>query len=309
MDANAPDDEGVVPRVLAVAWGMHEAPARGPRRELSHEAIVEAAIGLADAGGLAAVTMAKVAEAVGFTTMSLYRYVSSKSELIALMQDAVAREPEVLPVGSDDWRQGLRDFAAVQRSFHAAHPWILDVPMSLLNVLMPNNMKVADAAYRAMRTLPVGDDVKQSVLLSLTLFVRGYSQLERDTRDSAPDAQVSGATIAMLAEVVTLERFPDLAPVFLVGGYTGDPPGEGDALDDFDIGLTLFLDGLEAHVRAHPAPVPPEPEPATVLARAERDLAVAAARRKDAQTRLKELERLEREAQRARDRARKQAGA
>jgi AcrR family transcriptional regulator len=299
------DDDGVVPRVLAVAWGMHEAPARGPRRELSHEAIVEAAIELADAGGLAAVTMAKVAEAVGFTTMSLYRYVASKSELIALMQDAVAREPEVLPVDADDWRRGLRDFAAVQRSFYAAHPWILDVPMSLLNVLMPHNMKVADAAYRAMRTLPAGDDVKQSVLLSLTLFVRGYAQLERDTRDSATDAQISAATIAMLAEVVTIERFPDLAPVFLVGGYTGDPPGEDDALDDFETGLTLFLDGLEAHVRDRPAPHAPDPEPATVLARAERDLAVATARRKAAQAQVKDLERREREAQRARDRARR----
>ena len=308
MDAPGPDEDDVVPRVLAVAWGMHEAPARGPRRELSHEAIVEAAIELADAGGLAAVTMAKVAEALGFTTMSLYRYVSSKSELIALMQDAVAREPEVLPVDSDDWRRGLRDFAAVQRSFYADHPWILDVPMSLLNVLMPQNMKVADAAYRAMRTLPAGDDVKQSVLLSLTLLVRGYAQLERDTRESAADAQISGATIAMLAEVVTVERFPDLAPVFLVGGYTGDPPGEGDALDDFETGLTLFLDGLEAHVRDRPARRPEDSEPTTVLARAERDLAVATARRAAAQAQVKKLERREREAQKARDRARRQAG-
>lgn len=306
--AQVPDDEGVVPRVLAVSWGMHEAPARGPRRELSHEAIVEAAIGLADAGGLAAVTMSKVAEAVGFTTMSLYRYVSSKTELIVLMQDAVAREPEVVPVDERDWRQGLRDFAAAQRVVYADHPWVLDVPLSLLNVLMPNNMKMADAAYRAMRTLPADDGLKQSVLLSLSMFVRSYGQLERDTRESAADADISPATIAMLAEVVTVERFPDLAPVFLVGGYTGDPPGEGDALDDFEVGLQLFLDGLEAQVRDHPTPPPPEPDPATALARAERDLASATALRKAAQARVKDLERHEREAQRTRDRARREAG-
>ena len=306
--AQVPDDEGVVPRVLAVAWGMHEAPARGPRRELSHEAIVEAAIGLADAGGLAAVTMSKVAEAVGFTTMSLYRYVSSKTELIVLMQDAVAREPDVVPVDERDWRQGLRDFAAAQRAVYADHPWVLDVPLSLLNVLMPNNMKMADAAYRAMRTLPADDGLKQSVLLSLSMFVRSYGQLERDTRESAADADISPATIAMLAEVVTVERFPDLAPVFLVGGYTGDPPGEGDAVDDFAVGLQLFLDGLEAQVLDHPAPPPPEPDPATALARAERDLASATALRKAAQARVKDLERHEREAQRTRDRARREAG-
>lgn len=307
--ADRTEDEGVVPRVLAVAWGMHEAPARGPRRELSHEVIVEAAIGLADAGGLAAVTMAKVAEAVGFTTMSLYRYVSSKDELIALMQDAVAHEPEVVPVDARDWRQGLRDFAAVQRSLYADHPWILDVPLSLLNVLMPHNMKMADAAYRAMRTLPADDGLKQSVLLSLSMFVRSYGQLERDTRESAADVDISAATIGMLAEVVTVERFPDLAPVFLVGGYTGDPPGEGDAVDDFEVGMQLFLDGLEARVRAHPSSPPPGPGPATALARAERDLASATALRKAAQARVKELERHERDLQRARDRARREAGA
>ena len=81
----------------AIAWGMEVAPPRDRSGELSHEAIVDAAVELADAGGLGAVTMAKVAEALGFTTMSLYRYVSSKDELILLMQDAVLREPEVLP--------------------------------------------------------------------------------------------------------------------------------------------------------------------------------------------------------------------
>ncbi|MGL5850547.1 MAG: TetR/AcrR family transcriptional regulator [Phycicoccus sp.] len=243
-------DEPSVPRVLAVAWGMETAPARGPRRELSHESIVDAAVELADAGGLAGVTMARVAEALGFTTMSLYRYVSSKDELVLLMQDAAAAEPAVIEVDAADWRRGLHDFAHVVLGMYRRHPWFLDIPMSLLGVLMPNNLKIADAAYRAMRTLPVDDAVKQAVLLDLSMFVRAFGQLERDLRRPPPGVEISAATVAMLAEVVTPERFPDLAPVFRTGGYTGEPPGEGDGLDDFELGLELLLDGLAARVAA-----------------------------------------------------------
>jgi AcrR family transcriptional regulator len=302
--------EAGLPRVLAVAWGMHEAPVRGPKRELSHEAIVEAAIELADAGGLAGVTMAKVAEALGFTTMSLYRYVASKDELIALMQDTVANEPEVPAVDADDWRRGLRDFAAMQRALYADHPWVLDVPLSLTNVLMPNNVKFADAAYRAMRTLPAGTDVKQAVLLSLSMFVRVFGQLERDIAAAGPDAELGPLALQALAEVITPERFPDLAPVLVTGGYTGDPPGGGDAMDDFELGLQLLLDGLGAWTAAHPAPGRDGPgqvgvRPPDPVALAERELAAATALRKQAQARVKDLERRERDAVRARDRARK----
>ena len=242
--------------------------------------------------------------------MSLYRYVASKDELIALMQDAVARDPEVPPVDAEDWRRGLRDFAAVQRRLYSEHPWVLDVPLSLTNVLMPNNVKFADAAYRAMRTLPAGTDVKQAVLLSLSMFVRVFAQLERDIGAAGPDAELAPEALVVLAEVITPDRFPDLAPVLVSGGYTGDPPGEGDALDDFELGLSLLLEGLAAWTATHPAtasdgPSRPAPSP---LALAERELAALTAQRKDAQARVKDLERRERDAQRARDRARKLQG-
>ena len=188
---------------------------------------------------------------------------------------------------------------------------MLDVPLSLTNVLMPNNVKFADAAYRAMRTLPAGTDVKQAVLLSLSMFVRVFGQLERDIGAAGPDAELAPEALVVLAEVITPERFPDLAPVLVSGGYTGDPPGEGDALDDFELGLSLLLEGLAAWTATHPATAPdgrsPRPAPSP-LAVAERELAALTAQRKDAQARVKDLERRERDAQRARDRARKAQG-
>ena len=91
-----------IPRALVIAWGMEEAPSRGPRREMTHDAIARAAVAIADEGGLGAVTMARVAESLGFTTMSLYRYVSSKDELVMLMQDAATEVIGEVEVSTDD---------------------------------------------------------------------------------------------------------------------------------------------------------------------------------------------------------------
>src|SRR5690606_23755251 len=101
---DAPD----LPPRLALAWGVAERPERAPKRELSIERIVETAIEIADADGLGAVSMAKVAQRLGFTTMSLYRYVTSKDDLLLLMQEA-ALDVEYPPAHEPaDWRAELR---------------------------------------------------------------------------------------------------------------------------------------------------------------------------------------------------------
>src|ERR1700754_1166475 len=108
-----------LPRGVALTWGVAERPQRGPKRELSIERIVEAAIALADAEDLSAVSMGRVASSLGFTTMSLYRYVTSKDDLLLLMQDAASSVP--IPPDSDevDWRQGLRDWVTMNLSVYS----------------------------------------------------------------------------------------------------------------------------------------------------------------------------------------------
>ena len=94
------DTDGVeleLPRGVALAWGIAASPQRGPKREMSVERIVEAAVEIADAEGLGAVSMAAVAARLGYTPMSLYRYVTAKDDLILLMQE----EATGLPPESD----------------------------------------------------------------------------------------------------------------------------------------------------------------------------------------------------------------
>ena len=93
-----------------IAWGVDKAPSRGPSRGLSHDRIVSAAMEIADRDGLPAVTMQAVAKSLGFTTMSLYRYVSNKDELMTLMQDAAMRGLAELP-SEGGWEDRLRTWA------------------------------------------------------------------------------------------------------------------------------------------------------------------------------------------------------
>ena len=82
-----------LPPGLDLLWGRRERGKRGPRAGLSADAIVAAAVRVADAEGLEAVSMARVAKELGFTTMSLYRHVSGKDELLQMMWDASAQVP------------------------------------------------------------------------------------------------------------------------------------------------------------------------------------------------------------------------
>lgn len=298
--------EAGFPRVLAIAWGMDQAPQRGPKRELTHETIVDAAITLADDGGLAAVTMQRVAEALGFSAMALYRYVASKDELIMLMQDRAMNVDGAWPVEADDWRTGLTDVAAMLRSSFQRHPWTLDVAMSATTAVMPNSVRYTDAVFRAMRRLPVPAAERGVVVLAVTLLVRSYCTLERDLAaagsvDGPAVAEFTPGIVALLREVVTPAQFPDLAPV-AVTFYTGDASN----LDDFTFVFGRFLDGLEAHARSRPLPPPTPPAtptPTEALALAEHEVATLVAQRKEAERRLKDLQRRVGQAERERDRA------
>ncbi|WFP16681.1 TetR/AcrR family transcriptional regulator [Citricoccus muralis] len=254
-----------LPRAIAIAWGMQEAPQRGPSRGLSHERIVEAAIAIADAEGLTAVTMQAVARSLGFTTMSLYRYVSSKDELLLLMQDAASALPKKVTLPSG-WRAALREWAQLVRAAFRAHPWILSIPRGQVSVLMPQSTRAADLGLAALEELELDDDEKVGVILSVSQFVGSMVELEQNlAREGAVEFSPEGAEL--MAEVITAERFPHLQPLVAGGHYVGGSPTAGDggdggdessevsALveDEFSFGLELLLSGLEALERSRSA--------------------------------------------------------
>jgi AcrR family transcriptional regulator len=247
-----PEDDMLPPEVLA-AWGVTRPGKRGPRAELSLARITEAAIDIADVDGLAAVSMARVAEQIGFTTMALYRHVRSKDELLQHMQDAALGAPprELTPAGG--WRGGLELWARQVLAGFLAHPWTVEIPIPG-PPLMPRNLEWMDWALSFLADVPLTVLEKLSTLMVLSGYARNEAVLgrsihkEREKRGVAPD-QEWPAYEHGLRRFVTAENLPALHQLIADGLF--DAPAEAMSAEEGDefiveFGLQRILDGIEA---------------------------------------------------------------
>lgn len=318
-------DAPELPPRLALAWGVAERPERVPRRELSIERIVEAAVEIADAEGLGGVSMARVAKSLGFTTMSLYRYVTSKDDLLLLMQE-VAFDVEFPPAHDPaDWRAELREWALLTLAMYRRHPWVLDIPITGAP-MTPNNLRAADAGLRALRSAPLEDSEKVATILLVNGYTRNAAVLGRDLQRAADESEgtydatgIADTLRALVDEV----RFPYLRPLVERGTYVPEVP-ELDEVDDVTWGLERTLDGVAAYVARRAAgeradagdqacedgtaddDATPDDVAAVVEAYASNPrVKKAAARRKEAEKRVREAQKKVRELEKALRDARK----
>ncbi|WP_274649240.1 TetR/AcrR family transcriptional regulator [Paenibacillus humicola] len=246
-----------LPRGVALSWGIEKTAQRGPKREMSLKQIVDAAIAIADRDGLPGVSMSRVAAALGYTSMSLYRYVPSKDDLMLLMQDAVCDIPVPPEEQGKDWREGMHEFVrAIVRCFRE-HPWFCDIPISGVPVT-PNHLKIADWALRTMKGLPLTDHEKMSTVLLLTNYARVHAMFQRDidraVQSGVTQGELSGADYgAALRQLVTPDRFPHLHPIMAAGVYTGEDADADPFGDEFEFGFERILDGIGNFVAAKEA--------------------------------------------------------
>jgi AcrR family transcriptional regulator len=293
-----------LPRGIALAWGVAANPQRGPKRELTVERIVDAAIEIADAGGLGAVSMASVAASLGFTTMSLYRYVSAKDDLVLLMSEAgYGIPPEVLREAGD-WREGLRNWSLAQNEVYERHPWLLDIPITG-TPMTPNSLAWLDAALEVLKDQPLDAEEKLSVALAVIAQTRWRGSIERGYRDAAaaagvPEDSLDAGVASLLRELITPEEFPYLHPLIAEGAFEPGPD------DPFAFGLDRVLDGIERYVSQQPAdrarPGWAEPDPAdgdpkvkeAAKAVREAEKSLREARKRERQARTNARERLKR---------------
>src|ERR671914_2667448 len=151
MEYSGSGDPG---RTMALLWGTPKRPGRGPKPGLSVEQIVDAAIEVADAEGLAALSMRRVADRLGVGTMSLYTYVPGKAELLDLMLDTVLAE-EARPDGAGGWRAGLELRAREDWALFHRHPWILQITPGR-SLLGPNETDLFEATLRVVDGIGLG---------------------------------------------------------------------------------------------------------------------------------------------------------
>lgn len=231
--------EPPIPDSLAAVWGRRERPSRGPKPGLTLDRVVEAGVRVARTEGLGAVSMARVAEELGGSTMSLYRYVAAKDELLALMVDAALGPPSQGSAG-EDWRAGLTRWAWGMHDRLREHPWTLGVPITGPPVA-PNEVAWFEDGLNSLRDTDLQEDEMASVVLLVSGYVRNEAALVADlvAAETISDAAMSSYA-ALLEHLTTPARFPAIHALLAAGVFnTADHPDK-----EFVFGLERILDGV-----------------------------------------------------------------
>lgn len=231
-------DDAPLPRALELLWG-EAAPARRSRG-LTRERIVTAAIELADADGLGALSMARLAERLGSGTMSLYRHVSNKDELLVFMLSAAADPP---PPAAEpaNWRRALADWADGLWEVYHRHPWILQAA-SAGPPADPGQLSWLNAGLSALAATTLSEGDKFGAVMAVLHFARGAAALAIEA-GATPDLEYPG----LLKRLIDGARFPALAAAIEAGVFDG---ANRDPLAEFHSGLEQLLDGVEVKVAA-----------------------------------------------------------
>jgi AcrR family transcriptional regulator len=224
---------------MALLWGTKPAPTRGRKPGMTIDRIVATAVAVADADGLDALSMRRVADELGVGTMSLYRYLPGKAELYELMLDAVMGEDPMVPAG-DGWRDSLAEVARRSLAGYRRHPWLLDASLSR-GLVGPNQAAVLDRLLAALDGTGLTGGRKMAVIGLLIGYVQGRARRLADaarTERGMSDGRF-WAEFAPLLEP-HLDRFPTLAAVWRDDELTWE--------DEFEFGLRRVLDGIEAYI-------------------------------------------------------------
>ncbi|MFE2752191.1 TetR/AcrR family transcriptional regulator [Actinosynnema sp. NPDC059335] len=248
-------EENGVPPEVALLWGMREAPRRGRKPALSVTEITRAAIEVADAEGLGAVSMARVAQQLGNSTMALYRYVRSKDDLLKLMTDAALDDPPDMPADGD-WRARLTLWSFSVLAALRKHPWYARIPLSGPPV-GPRNLAWFDAALAALDDTPLNEDEKVAVVMGLLTFVHGEMRMTAELAEGfRENPEAFGASYARaLRLVVDPRRMPALSRVVEAGVFDQETLYDESDLDaDFRFGLALYLDGVGSYLARRECP-------------------------------------------------------
>lgn len=253
-------------RSMALLWRAQRRPTRGPKPGLTVDRIAEEAIKLADAEGLAGLSMRRVAEALDVAPMSLYTYVPGKAELLDVMLDTVYGETAALLEAERTesaaarphrrWRRGLEARARADWALYQRHPWVLQLARARA-LLGPKELAIFEASLAMVAGLGLTGREMVSVVDVVAGHVAGAAAglaqaAEAPQETGTSDEEWWQGREPMLEEVFTAERFPTIAAVDADGGFdvsdVSQPYNVQFAMEDFDFGLERLLDGMETFI-------------------------------------------------------------
>jgi AcrR family transcriptional regulator len=218
-----------MPRSAAAAATPDRAP-------LSRERVLRAAVAIADAGGIAALTIRSLAEELGVKPMSVYHHVAGKAAILDSIVDLVFAEID-LPSPGGDWEAEIRRRAHSARQVLRRHTWAIGLMESRTSP-GPATLKHHDANIGTLRAAGFSVAMTAHAYALIDSYVYGFALQEAGLPFEGPDTVAEVA--APMMELFTTGQYPHLVELttehVLQPGY--------DFGDEFEFGLTLILDGL-----------------------------------------------------------------
>jgi AcrR family transcriptional regulator len=237
-------------RSMALLWRTPEPSDRrpGPKSSLDVDRIVTAAVRLADAEGLSALSMRRVAAELGVAAMTLYTHVPGKGELVDLMLDSVLGElyAEEQQTASGTWRARLEAVARANWELFLRHPWAVHLATGR-PPLGPNLMRKYERELAAVDGLGLSEVQMDLLVTLLNGFVRStvsgvHERAEAQQATGITEDQWWAATAPYVARVFDAERFPTAARVGPVAGQELQSAYAPER--SFEFGLERLLDGI-----------------------------------------------------------------
>jgi AcrR family transcriptional regulator len=227
-------------------------------RGLTREEIVSTAMAVADAEGVEAISMRRIARELGAGVMSLYWHVASKEELQDLMLESVEAEIQ-LPEPSGDWRADMRTFARNTRAALLRHQWAVDF-RGFRPPSGPNDARNAERVFAILDGL--GLDGRMTVMVTMAVGTYVIGAVLRETQEMRFQRETEQAMAGMTAEEIVALREEFAQRVLSSGQYPHiacfieedvDPDSPDTRDERFEFGLDCILDGIGARL---PAPRP-----------------------------------------------------
>lgn len=234
-------DPGVPPKWVRWLWDVDATEGAVDQDEgagLGVGKIVRAGVALADDEGLDGVTVRKLAQRLGVSTMAAYRHISSRDEVVAAMVDVAFGSPPTLSGPAEEWGSGLRSWATAIHSRYETHPWLLDVPVQGMPT-GPHRLRWMEAVLRVLAGAGLELQERLNAALLVDGHVRTVASLKRSLAAATHEAR-SEASVGWLLDRLKADGLTSMAQVLMVGALDDEQGYE------LDYGLDRIIAGIRA---------------------------------------------------------------
>jgi AcrR family transcriptional regulator len=230
-----------LPGSIRQLWGHKKLPSRGPKPLLAANQIVQTAVRIADNETLSALSLQRIAKELNVTSMALYRYFPSKTAIVALMVDTVAKPAPALKGTRGTWQLRLKEWARRCLRIYLKHPWLLEATSTGRRVMGPNELAWFDSALAALADAGLRSTELRPALLGLLGQVRSSAEFMSAGSEGLSASEWSAIMTRVLEP--HHEHYPALAKALDSGEFTKPSP------DGFEFGIECILRGIESFVQ------------------------------------------------------------